>query len=393
MSDFEIFPTEAVNPRRAGQDRADSDFYANRPRLSEHSDEGSAPATGRRSFGGAGLMDLVPEEFRNQFRAFEEDDFFRDPVAGGARRSSAGSSRGSIPAAVQAPLLDAQPRAVPDAPAAAPRRPGFFRRLASGIGSGLSRVARGVSNAFSGLFGRGRRAAPAPPVAAAPRAEPTFDYDDAEMERMLPGLERTRQKVDVSRLNPMVPGLAPDTKVAPEYDSEYDLVAEAEREQAAAVAAMQAHMAKQAARQQAAKGPAGVAGHGSGQTELDAAFDAMDDEGVEDLLGDAQKEPPVSAVSQPPRKKEESRDSFLREGDAMWNNMRDDDDGAEEAGAFEGRPRPMSNNPLDAPLDERLSIDVEKEGGLAEDLPDKPHDMQDHPWFKILYEPNKRRGQ
>lgn len=341
---------------------------------------------------------MVPDEFRDQFRRdFEEDDFFRDPVAGGAGRSSVGSSRGSVPAAVQAPAPDAPAPPAPQAPAAAPRRPGFFRRLASGIGSGLSRVARGVSNAFSGLFGRGQRAAPAPNAAAAPRTEPAFDYEDAAMERMMPGLERRRQQVDVSRLNPMVPGLAPDTKIAPEYDP-YDIWAVAEREQAAAVAAMQAHMAKQAMRPKVEKGSAAARSHGSAQTDLDAAFDGMQSEDdAEDLLGApghqaiAPVPPPGPGASIAPVRKEQSRESFLREGDAMWNNMRDDD--ADDANGSPAHQVPgMVPSQAEAPFDDRrLSIDVEQEGGLEEDLQNVPPDMRDFPGAEILYEPQRVR--
>lgn len=388
MSDIDFVPTEAVRPRSFRRARRSSDYLATRPALSEHSDERASFGSVRRPASGARLFDLVPEEFRDQFRGFD-DDFFQDSVADRARPSSVRSGSIAAPALMsvaQAPVAGVA-GAHSGAEPQAPRRPSFFGRLGVRLGQAANWVTTRARRLFGGLFGHRRAAVAQPAPAAAGPLEPDFDYGDADIQRMLPGLARVPRAIDVSRLNPMVPGVAPDVRVAPEHDP-YDIVAQGAREQEAAIALMQQHMARQGGARHVAR-PQPAAGHVSSQSDLDAAFDAMqDDDDAEDLLGgDAgpanAAAPGGHAPAAPAGKQGRSRESFLREGDEMWNNMRDDDEGdAPMLGPSAGS---------DAFDGSRLSIDVENEGGLEEDLQNIPPDMRDFPGADILYEPQRVR--
>ena len=113
VSDYGLLPTEDVRPRSWQGAGRDDDFYAERPRRQSSDLDASPKAAGNR--GNGGFLDLVPEQYADQFRAFKEDPEFRDSSPLNSSGNLAMRESGRSPTTSEEP----QQQPLPE-PAAAP---------------------------------------------------------------------------------------------------------------------------------------------------------------------------------------------------------------------------------------------------------------------------------
>jgi hypothetical protein len=355
VTDYGILPTEDVRPRRLQGAGRDDDFYAERPRSQSSDLDASPKAAGNR--GNGGFLDLVPEQYADQFRAFKEDPEFRDSSPLNSSGNLAMRESGRSPTTSEVPQQQPLPE---PAAAAAPERParrGFWGNVGRSIGRAWGAVSGAVGAGFRRLFGGRERAAPAAPGPNLGAGAAAFEYDEGMVGNVYQG-ERyalpARAKgipAEMGMLgraaNAATSGRnAGQAGLPGSAANRTSLLGDAANEASAAVAmlpqalALQRAMALGRAGGGRAKPPVpGADPHESSESALGARFDEMEDD-AEDLIPRKAPEQPVV-----PGSEVQSRESFLREQETR------------RAG-----------------------------------LPVIPKDMTDFPGADILYQPQRRRA-